>query len=142
MLYIGAWLAVMQYAEPIYQTKDQVATYAFLARSLPPRAAVLSSFEFGNALPAYGYVTAFMGHGSETPNLPDKSAMAASLYNATLGSDERYYSYTLIGAPYVVIGPHERALGKFDPSNPRQSIFLQKIFESGDYSVWSLKTGP
>lgn len=142
LLYITSLVTVSRPAEPIYQTKDQVAAYVFLARNLPARSKVLSSFEFGNAVPAYGDLIAFMGHGPETPNLPGKRAMAESFYNTLTSSDERFYNYGLIYAPYVVVGPHEREIGKFDPNNPSQNHFLQKIFESGDYSVWSLKTGP
>jgi hypothetical protein len=142
LLYVSSLIAVSNLAEPIYQTKDQAAAYVFLARSLPPRSVVLSSFEFGNAVPAYGDLIAFMGHGPETPNLSDKRATAASFYSKSTPNDQRFYDYGLIHAPYVVFGPHERALGGFDPNDPRQNNFLQKIFESGDYSVWSLKIGP
>ncbi|MBI4631670.1 MAG: hypothetical protein HY740_08150, partial [Chloroflexi bacterium] len=58
ILWIGGINAAMTYSQPIYQDRDQVATYVFLGKNLPPRANVLSSYQFGNAVPAYGYLVA------------------------------------------------------------------------------------
>jgi hypothetical protein len=140
LVWVSGLAAVSTYAEPIYQIQDQVATYVFLARSLPPRQVVLSSYEFGNALPAYGYLVAYIGHGPETPFLEFKRDTAAEFYNAVTNRDTRFLSYSYLGSPYVVVGPHEQAIGRFDPA--RQADYLIKIFESGGYSVWSLKPGP
>jgi hypothetical protein len=137
LVWVGGLTAALNHAEPIYQTRDQVATYVFLARSLPPRQIVLSSYEFGNALPAYGYLVAYLGHGPETPFLEFKRDTAAEFYNAVTNHDTRFLSYSYLGSPYVVVGPHEQAIGRFDPA--RQASYLIKIFESGGYSVWSLK---
>ncbi|MBI3244656.1 MAG: hypothetical protein HYZ49_20450 [Chloroflexi bacterium] len=139
LVWVGGLAAVSTYAEPIYQTKDQVATYVFLARSLPPRQVVLSSFEFGNSLPAYGYLVAYIGHGPETPYLETKRDTVAAFYSARTPGESRFSDYSLMGAPYVVVGSHEQNLGRFDPA--LQAKYLIKIFESGDYSVWSLKPG-
>ncbi len=137
LLWVGGLAAVLNHAEPIYQTKDQVATCVFLARSLPPRQVVLSSYEFGNTLPAYGYLVPYIGHGPETPYLELKRDTVAEFYNAQTFRDTRYLNYSYLGSPYVVVGPHEQALGRFDPA--RHANYLIKIFESGGYSVWSLK---
>ncbi len=140
LLWAGGLISVLTFAGPIYQTKDQAAAYAFLARSLPPRQVVLSSFEFGNALPAYGYLVPYIGHGPETPYLESKRGIVAAFYSARTLSESRFSDYSLLGAPYVVIGPHEHDIGRFDPA--LQARYLIKIFESGDYSVWSLKPSP
>jgi len=54
----------------------------------------------------------------------------------------RFQNFVALNSPYVVIGPNERAIGNFDPTNPRQSNFLQKVFESGPYSVWAYRPTP
>jgi hypothetical protein len=140
LVWVGGLAAVSTYAEPIYQTADQVATYAFLARSLPPRQVVFSSYEFGNALPAYGYLVPYIGHGPETPYLELKRDSVAEFYNPQTLRDTRFLNYSYLGSPYVVVGPHEQAIGRLDPA--RQADYLIKIFQSGGYSVWSLKPGP
>ncbi|MBI5292088.1 MAG: hypothetical protein HY872_09450 [Chloroflexi bacterium] len=142
LLWVGGIVGASQPAHPMFQNNDQVATYVFLARSVPPRSVVLSSYQFGNAAPAYGYVVAFAGHGPETPHLDTKLEMVAQFYDPKVDAGSRRDSFLLIGMPYVVIGPFERELGAFDPADPKQADYLQRIFQSGDYSVWSLKTGP
>jgi len=97
---------------------------------------VLSSFDFGNAIPAYGYLVAYIGHGPETPNLPDKEAQAGRFYNPATPSTERLEIYQAMGLPYVVVTSQDKVNG-FDPA--RLTDYLQKIYESGDYSVWSKK---
>ncbi|MEK7276881.1 MAG: hypothetical protein AAB427_05995 [Chloroflexota bacterium] len=140
LLWAGGLAAASSPSEPVYQPRDQVAAYAFLARSLPPRALVLSSYEFGNAVPAYGYLVAYVGHGPETPYLEYKLDTVNDFYSNATPNSDRFYSYSYLNSPYVVIGPHEHSLGRFDPSNPRQADYLVRIFQAGDYSVWSLKT--
>ncbi len=142
LLWVGGIVGASQPAHPMFQNSDQVATYVFLARSVPPRSVVLSSYQFGNAAPAYGYVVAYAGHGPETPHLDTKLEMVAQFYDPKVDAGSRRDSYMLIEAPYVVVGPFERELGAFDPADPTQANYLQRIFQSGDYSVWSLKTGP
>jgi hypothetical protein len=137
LVWLGGFIAVMQPNEPVFQSQDAVATYSFLARSLPTRGVVLSSYDFGNAVPAYGYLVAFMGHGPETPYLQDKRATAVAFYDSKTLSYDRFNLYNGQGAPYVVVGPHERELGDFDPAT--DADYLQKIFEAGQYSVWALK---
>lgn len=142
ILWIGGVNAVMTYSQPIYQDRDQVATYVFLGKNLPPRANVLSSYQFGNAVPAYGYLVAVIGHGPETPFLLSKQVSVSGFYKTNLTPTMRFQSFVALNSPYVVIGPDERALGSFDPTNPRQSNFLQKVFESGPYSVWAFRPTP
>lgn len=141
LLLAGGLAAASSPSEPVYQTRDQVAAYVFLARSLPPRALVLSSYEFGNAVPAYGYLVAYIGHGPETPNLDYKRDTVKDFYSNATANSDRFNSYSYLNSPYVVIGPHEQGIGRFDPSNPRQANYLVRIFQAGEYSVWSLKTG-
>ncbi len=142
VLWIGGVNAVMTYSQPIYQDRDQVATYVFLGKNLPPRANVLSSYQFGNAVPAYGYLVAVIGHGPETPFLVSKRVSVNEFYRTTLTPTMRFQSFVALSSPYVVLGPNERALGNFDPTNPRHSNFLQKVFESGPYSVWAYRPTP
>lgn len=142
LLWVGGITMARHRAEPVFQTAEQVATYDFIARSLPPRAFVLSSYQFGNALPAYAYVVAYIGHGPETPNLESKRAVVREFYNASTLNSVRLASYSVISSPYVVVGPHEREIGAFDPAAPRQAGYLVKLYDSGGYSVWSLRPGP
>lgn len=136
LVWAGGLVVALNPRAPVYQSKDQVATYAFLGQSLPTRAVVVSAYEFGNAVPAYGHLVAYIGHGPETPYLESKKFDVNLFFDPlTLRSDRREV-YNTMGAPYVVVTPQDRLNG-FNPA--RQTDYLQKIFEAGDYSVWSLK---
>lgn len=136
LVWLGGMAVALRPAAPVFQDIDQVRTYDFLARNLPGRGVVLSSFAFGNAVPAYGYLVAYMGHGPETPNLPAKRQAAALFYGPGTTQFDRREVYTSMGAPVVVVSPQERA-GGFNPATG--AGFLRLIYESGGYSVWALK---
>jgi hypothetical protein len=136
LVWVGGVVAASVPKQPVYQAHDQVNSYIFLAKSLPARGVVLSGFDFGNAIPAYGYLVAYIGHGPETPNLPDKEAQAGRFYDPTTPSTARLEIYQAMGQPYIIVSPQEKANG-FDPA--RLTDYLVKLYESGDYSVWTKK---
>lgn len=136
LLWAGGLVTATRQVAPVYQTTDQVNTYVFLAKSFPPRDPVLSNFEFGNAIPSYGYLVAYTGHGPETPNLPAKLHDEDIFYAPTTPSNERLEVYEKMGQPEVVVSLKEHLAG-FDPA--RLTTYLEKVYESGDYSVWSVK---
>ena len=137
LVWVGGMIAATQSRAPVFQPRDLVATYAFLGRSLPPRAVVASSYQIGNAIPAYGHLVAYIGHGPETPALEFKRGQVSTFFARTTLDVNRRDIYYGMGVPYVIIGPEERTAG-FDPVQ-QAGGYLQMIFESGEYSVWSLK---
>jgi hypothetical protein len=136
LVWAGGLVVALNPKNPVYQTADQVATYAFLGKNLPPRAVVSAAYEFSNAIPAYGYLVAYIGHGPETPYLEVKRFDVERFFNPATPQNERRETYNTMGVPYIVGTPQDRANG-FNPA--RQTDYLQMIFEAGDYSVWSLK---
>ncbi|MBM4422007.1 MAG: hypothetical protein FJ030_01280 [Chloroflexi bacterium] len=138
LVWAGGLIAALNPQEPVYHTHDQAATYAFLGKSLPPRAVVMSSYEFGNAAPAYGYFVSYIGHGPETPYLSYKKDVVQQLYRGSTPTYERRDLYNGAGAPYLIIGPHEKALGSFNPARDAAD-YMHMVFQSGEYSVWALK---
>lgn len=136
LLWVGGLATAFSVKAPVFQTTDQVNTYIFLAKSLPARAVVLSNFDYGNAVPAFGYLVAFVGHGPETPFLESKLPEVNRFFSPTTPSVQRLATYQKVGQPYVVVGPQERQDG-FDPA--RLTDYLQLLYQSGDYSVWAPK---
>jgi hypothetical protein len=136
LVWIGGMAVALHTSSPVFQQRDQTMAYDYLARRLPARSVVLSSFAFGNAVPAYGYLVAYMGHGPETPNLLLKRNNAELFFGLRTSQFDRREVYFAMGTPYVVVTPQDRANG-FDPA--RQTDYLQMVFQSGDYSVWALK---
>ncbi len=135
LLLAGGVLAARTLVGPIYHPADQLAAFDWLAENAEPGQAVLCTFETGNALPAYTPLVAYIGHGPETVFLAEKEPRVAAFYQrATLDADR--LSLLADGRiAFVVFGPHERALGNFDP----QAVdYLRWRFSSGEYAVYAV----
>jgi hypothetical protein len=135
LLWLGALLAARTPAEPIFHPADQLAAFAWLAQNALPGQAVLSAYETGNALPAYAPVVAYIGHGSETAFLTAKLPRVAAFYQTATSAADRLAILDDGRIAYVILGPHERALGQFDPSS---ASYLQLHDQNGAYSVYEV----
>jgi hypothetical protein len=133
MLWLGALYLARQPAEPIFLPAGQVAAFDWLARQGRGGAVLLSAYETGNALPAYAPQVAYVGHGPETVRLTEKLPRVAEFYQAA-GSDAERRALLADGRiDYVLFGPHERALGDFDPA---QAGYLSRRYGEGEYEVY------
>jgi hypothetical protein len=135
LLFLGALLAARQPAEPIFHPADEVAAFGWLAENAAPGQAVLSAYATGNALPAYAPVLAYLGHGSETVSFASKAARVTAFYKAATPDAERQALLADGRIAFVIFGPHERAIGAFDPA---EAAYLQPRAQTGDYSVYQV----
>lgn len=135
LLWLGALAAARQPAEPIFLPAAQVAVFEHLASVAQPGDAALAAFATGNALPAYAPVTAYIGHGPETAWLADKQPRVGRFYSAGTIDAERRALLDEAGIDWVLLGPHERALGAFDPS---ASDYLRLVFAEGEYALYEV----
>ena len=135
LLWLGALLAARVPAEPIFHPADQVAVFAWLGQNARPGQAVLAAYETGNALPAYAPLVAYIGHGSETAFLAAKRPRVAAFYQVATTAAERLSLLDDGHIAYVIFGPHERALGAFDPV---AAPYLQLRDASGAYAVYEV----
>jgi len=126
-------------AEPIFHPPDQLAAFEWLAQPhhAEPGQVALSSFETGNALPAYTPLIAYIGHGPESVFLAQKKPRVAAFYQAATADADRLSLLADGRITFVIFGPHERALGDF---NPKSAAYLCRQFSSGDYSVYKVIT--
>ena len=135
VLWLIALLAARLPAEPTFHPADQLAAFAWLARHAPPGQAVLSAFDTGNALPAYAPVVSYIGHGPETVFLAVKAPRVAAFYRASTPDTDRLALLSDGRIAYIIVGPHERALGDFEPGH---AGYLQLRFQDGAYSVYEV----
>lgn len=136
-LLAGATSAAASPAEPIFHPADQMAAYYWLGRNADTGAFVVSSHEFGNALPAYTPMKPLVGHGPETVYLEQKQKMLGEFFSA--GTDDlarRALYLSVLFAPYIVYGPHERALGGWDPA---EADYLHVVFREREYTIYALR---
>jgi hypothetical protein len=135
LLWSGALGAASRAAEPIFLPAGQAAAFEWLAGEAEPGQVVLAAYETGNALPAYAPLAAYIGHGPETIRLEEKRPRVASFYAADTPDGERLSLLADGRIRYVLFGPHERALGAFDPATVD---YLRHEVSAGEYAVYSV----
>jgi hypothetical protein len=123
--------------EPVFHPPDQLAAFDWLAEHGQAGQVALSSFETGNALPAYAPLIAYIGHGPETVFLAEKKPRVTAFYQSATTDADRLQLLADGRIAFVLFGPHERALGDFDPE---LVDYLQWQFSSGDYSIYKVIT--
>lgn len=123
--------------EPIFHPPDQLAAFDWLAGHGQAGQVALSSFETGNALPAYTPLITYIGHGPETIFLAQKKPRVVAFYQSATADADRLQLLADGRIAFVVFGPHEHALGDFDPESVD---YLQWQFSSGEYSIYKVIT--
>lgn len=133
ILILGGMRQVLAPDAPVYQPAEEVETFKMLARVVEPESVVLTSFETGNALPAYAPVRVVIGHGPESADL---SLLEPQVERFYLGAMDEARVDDFLAAwkvNYVWFGPLEEALGAWKPaSNPA----FELVLENGQYSVY------
>jgi hypothetical protein len=135
LLWLGALQTARFPAEPIFHSADQVASFTWLARQAQPRQVVLAAYSTGNVLPAYAPLVAYIGHGPETIFLAEKLPRVAAFYAAATSDIARRELLAAGRVSWVIFGPHEKALGEFDPE---AASYLAWRFEAGNYRVYEV----
>jgi hypothetical protein len=135
LLWLGALAVAREPSEPIFHPADQLSAFAWLAEHGRPGQVALSAQSTGNALPAYTGLVAYIGHGPETLNLPQKAALVAAFYQGPTHAVERRALLANGRINFVIFGPHEHALGDFDPT---LAPYLTHRFTQSDYAVYEV----
>lgn len=146
-LVVGALLIPLQWATPYYVhgnewgrlravkypswlDADVVGAFRFLATVSPPEAIVVSSYETGNFIPHYTGKRTVLGHYALTIDSDARGKEIARFYSG--GPEDDPWRLEMLRrwrARYVFHGPHERALGAYDPS---ALPFLRRLHVSGE----------
>jgi hypothetical protein len=69
------------------------------------------------------------------PQLAQKAALVAAFYQGSTHPVERRALLANGRINFVIFGPHERALGDFDPT---LATYLTQRFSQGDYAVYEV----
>lgn len=81
LLFMGGLLAAGQPREPLFLPNDVVKVFLSLRQHADPGAVVLSSFDIGNALPAWAPFRVVIGHGPESVGLSELSQQVTAFYD-------------------------------------------------------------
>ena len=121
-----------------YFTKDEAAALEYLAR-LPERdLGVLSSYRFGNAVPAHTNQRAYFGHLIQTPQSDEKIEQLEQFYSGKMSNDEAYVFLINSNIEYVYRGSEETELHP----EPLEYSFLESAFESGVVELLKVQHTP
>jgi hypothetical protein len=119
----------------MFRPSDEVAAFRSLAELTDRNAVVLSSYESGNALPAWAPVFVVVGHGPESVGLTELKSRVEAFYRVDTPGSERIKLLRELDIDYVFWGPNEQALGGWDPT---AADFLLPFYQAGDYWVFAV----
>jgi len=121
-------------SEPAFRPTAEVAAFDWLADHAPRGSVVLTSFATGNALPAWAPLRVVIGHGPETAGLEQLQPEIEAFFDPAHPDTARRDFLEAHQVAFVFFGPHERALGAWDPG---QAEFLQPVYAASDYAVYA-----
>jgi hypothetical protein len=120
-------------SEPVFRPADEVVTFQYLAEQAAGDTIVLSSYETGNALPAWAPVFVVVGHGPESIDFAELMPRVKAFYQVETPTSERLKLLDEFHVDYVYFGPDEQKLGRWDPHT---ASFLSLVYQRGDDSVF------
>ena len=124
-----------QPAQPVYRPLEEVRTFEAIVTDDSTIPFVVSSFETGNALPAWTHARVVIGHGPESINLESNRATVEAFYANRSDSEYAINFLRSFKINYVFIGPAEKKMGEFEPGN---APFYDLIYQSGDYELYEV----
>jgi hypothetical protein len=134
-LLIGGLFTAIRPMIPVFRPVDEVTVFEQLEASAHPGDVVLSSYDTGNALPAWAPVRVVVGHGPESVGLADLLPKVQRFYSVEADDDERQRWMMELNIRYVFYGPSEAELGGWQPGN---APYLQLALKSGEYQVYQV----
>ena len=111
------WQRVRRVKYPAWLPAPLRASLRYLAKAPGPETVVLSSYDTGNYVPHYSGKRCVLGHYALTIDADRKKEEIARFFSEEKADDAwRTAMLRTWDARYLVLGPYERALGRFDPS--------------------------
>jgi hypothetical protein len=135
ILLIGGISTALSPSEPIFRPNSEIAAFQFLGGVVQPNDIVLASYETGNVLPAWAPVRVLIGHGPESADLENYSRQVKTFFAIESSDLERQALISQYGVRFIFWGPHEQALGGWDPG---QASWLSQIFNLHGYVIFEV----
>jgi len=135
LIFFGGILSTVRQEPPIFRPTGEVASFAFLEITAREGEIILSSYNTGNALPAWTPLHVIVGHGPESIGLEKLMEGVSAFYSDTTSDLFREHFLEDLNIRYVFWGPAERDLGNWDP---RAADYLENIHTQNGYSVFEV----
>lgn len=135
ILIIGGIMASITPSEPLFRPNAEIVSFEFLNGFVKMDEVVMTSYDTGNVLPAYSPVRVLIGHGPESADLATFTKIISSFYDSEISNEMRQRIIQQYNIKYVYWGPHEQALGDW---NPAQVLWLDQIFHLDGYLIFAV----
>jgi hypothetical protein len=135
LLVFGGIQVTLNPTLPIFRPVDEVETFDWLRSQDDPDMVVLSTYETGNAIPAWvpGFVV--VGHGPESANLVEFRVKVSAFYTGQFSLEDQLEFLDNQGIDFVFFGPEEDKLGDIDLG---ELDYLKLAFQSGNYQIYEV----
>ncbi|HUW96917.1 MAG TPA: hypothetical protein VMW58_14130 [Anaerolineae bacterium] len=115
-LVAGGSASVLLHDPDLFHRREEVEAIEWLGQNTASEDTVLASYEVGRYLPARIGHRVFMGHIHETVQLSEKIRLADSFFSEDTTDRDRRRLLSEYRIRYVLYGPSEMEMGRFDPS--------------------------
>jgi hypothetical protein len=136
LLILGNCVEVAARRAPIFHERAELDALDWLRTHTDPSDTVLCAYETGNYVPARAGNRVVLGLGPETIYAERKRVEVGRFFDVGETDAWRQAMLTRYGVAYVLVGPAERALGRFDPDGP---AYLERVWANEDYTVYRVK---
>ncbi len=136
-LYLWAWrfLDLQRHDVPYYLHDAELDAFKWLEQHVKPDDVVLSSLTTGQYVPMFTGAHAYIAHWAQTLDFYTKRDNVARFFDADTPEVERQRILKEHSVDYILIGPAERALGAFEPS---EGDTYQLVFSSPQVNVYRI----
>jgi hypothetical protein len=122
-----------------FHSTDELAALDWLNANAAPDSIVMSTHTSGAMLPAFAPVRVYVGHGPETVNSSEKTAIADEFFGGGMGDANRQKLLRDNRIAYVWVGPQEESLACGEQSCfDAQRLALKPVFQSGAYVIYEV----
>jgi len=135
ILLLGGFNVAIQPGLPAFHPVDEVSAFQALSEHVASDDVVLTSYQTGNALPAWAGVRVLVGHGPESIYLDGLLPRVASFYSGNVSDDYRREFLDEFSVRFVFWGPNERFERAWDPI---RAGYLNLIYDSGEYQIFEV----
>ena len=121
---------------PLFRPTAETAAMDALSRQAARNAVVLASYDTSSVLPTRAAVRVLIGHGPESLGLEQTQPRVEAFFTTGMSDSDRAALLSEFSVSYIFCGPHERALGGWDPE---QTGFLRVIYQEGAYTIYHVE---
>ncbi len=128
---------ILKIAKPVYRPEAEVKMFESLSKMVEPGDTVLSSYDTGNALPAWVPVYVLAGHGPESANLKYVLSEIESFYSGDIMDESHEEFLTRNSVDFIIWGPGEIQNNATEIKFDEQ---FQSVYDNDSYKVFQVTT--